>query len=295
MDQYLQGLFVLANDPATEVQKLVCAVFVQLIEVRQSFLEPHLNNIIEYMLLVNKDTDDEVALEACEIWSAYCDAQLPPGNLKEFLPLLIPDDESLPDWGQCQGSQPTFSSRYVDDVVSQVISAEATWENFRKWSKLSSSDAFEANSKVEVNDQSSHLVEAMPEVDVASHRPVGEQPKQIRTSFKDGYDRVRSNDIFETAGYFGSISKLSGTIDYMSKSQTITSSHAYYDGRVSSFDGNGIEISFYENPQDMAMLQLETEQDSKRLSRVTKVIVLLPVNCRMRSITIQVNKKRSNC
>ncbi|KAG2703107.1 hypothetical protein I3843_06G114100 [Carya illinoinensis] len=107
MEQYLQGLFVLAHDPASEVRKLVCAAFVQLIEVRTSFLEPHLRNVVEYMLQVNKDTDEEVALEACEFWSAYCDAQLPLGNLREFLPRLVPvllsnmvyadDDESIVD------------------------------------------------------------------------------------------------------------------------------------------------------------------------------------------------------
>ncbi|OWM80444.1 transportin-1 [Punica granatum] len=107
MDKYLQGLFILANDSAGEVRKLVCSAFVQLIEVRPDFLEPHLRNVIEYILQVNKDSDDEVALEACEFWSAYCDAQLPPENLREFLPRLIPvllsnmayaeDDESLVD------------------------------------------------------------------------------------------------------------------------------------------------------------------------------------------------------
>ncbi|KAG8501956.1 hypothetical protein CXB51_000207 [Gossypium anomalum] len=107
MDKFLQGLFVLANDPAAEVRKLVCAAFVQLIEIHPSFLEPHLKNVIEYMLQVSKDTDDEVALEACEFWSAYCDAQLPYENLREYLPRLIPillsnmvyadDDESLVD------------------------------------------------------------------------------------------------------------------------------------------------------------------------------------------------------
>ncbi|KAL7237320.1 hypothetical protein ACSBR2_003583 [Camellia fascicularis] len=105
MDKYLQGLFILANDPAADVRKLVCAAFVQLIEVRPAFLEPHLRNVIEYMLQVNKDPDDEVSLEACEFWSAYCEAELPPENLREFLPHLIPillsnmvyadDDESL--------------------------------------------------------------------------------------------------------------------------------------------------------------------------------------------------------
>ncbi|KAI7750159.1 hypothetical protein M8C21_003118 [Ambrosia artemisiifolia] len=107
MDTYLQGLFVLANDPSSEVRKLVCSAFVQLIEVRPSFLEPHLRNVIEYILQVNNDPDDEVSLEACEFWSAYCEAPLPPDNLRPFLPRLIPvllsnmayadDDESLLD------------------------------------------------------------------------------------------------------------------------------------------------------------------------------------------------------
>ncbi|CAK8571253.1 unnamed protein product [Lathyrus sativus] len=57
------------------------------------------------MLQVNKDTDEEVALKSCEFWFVYCDAQMPPENLREFLPRLIPillsnmvyadDDESL--------------------------------------------------------------------------------------------------------------------------------------------------------------------------------------------------------
>eukprot|EP00252_Welwitschia_mirabilis_P011248 TRINITY_DN2531_c0_g1_i2.p1 TRINITY_DN2531_c0_g1~~TRINITY_DN2531_c0_g1_i2.p1 ORF type:complete len:886 (-),score=195.35 TRINITY_DN2531_c0_g1_i2:941-3598(-) len=103
MDQYLQGLFSLANDPAAEV----CAALVQLLEVRPEYLEPHMRNVIEYMLQANKDTDAEVALEACEFWSAYCEARLPPQNLREFLSSLIPillsnmvyadDDESLVD------------------------------------------------------------------------------------------------------------------------------------------------------------------------------------------------------
>ncbi|KAL2543633.1 Transportin-1 [Forsythia ovata] len=115
MDKYLQGLFVLANDTAPEVRKLVCSAFVQLIEIRSAVLEPHLRNIIEYMLIVNKDPDDEVSLEACEFWSAYCEADLPPENLREFLPRLIPvllsnmayadDDESLVD-AEVDGSLP---------------------------------------------------------------------------------------------------------------------------------------------------------------------------------------------
>ncbi|TXG49959.1 hypothetical protein EZV62_025834 [Acer yangbiense] len=116
-----------------------------------------------------------------------------------------------------------------------------------------SSDAFGANSEVEVNDQSSQLVEAKPEVDVASHRPAGEQLKQLRTSFKRGYDRVGSNDTFENTSYFSPRSELSSALDYMSKSPTISSSHAYYDGSVSSFDGIDDQVpeqhvKSYKNP-----------------------------------------------
>ncbi|KAK6137554.1 hypothetical protein DH2020_028696 [Rehmannia glutinosa] len=153
MDKYLQGLFVLANDPAPDVRKLVCAAFVQLIEVRSAALEPHLRNVIEYMLLVNKDPDDEVALEACEFWSAYCEAELPPENLREFLPRLIPillsnmayadDDESLleaeedgslPD--RDQDLKPRFhSSRFhgSEDVEDEDDDIVNVW-NLRKCS-----------------------------------------------------------------------------------------------------------------------------------------------------------------
>lgn len=127
MDQYLQGLFALAQDAAADIRKLVCSAFVQLIEVRPAFLEPHLRNVIEYMLQTNKDSDDEVALEACEFWSAYCETNLPPEGLREFLPRLIPillsnmvysdddeslgdaeDDESIPD--RDQDLKPRFHS-----------------------------------------------------------------------------------------------------------------------------------------------------------------------------------------
>ncbi|KAM1233884.1 hypothetical protein ACFX13_003615 [Malus domestica] len=145
MDQYLQGLFILANDPSSEVRKLVSAAFVQLIEVRPAFLEPHLRNVIEYMLQVNNDTEEEVALEACEFWSAYCEAQLPSENLREFLPRLIPillsnmvysdDDESLADAEEDgsvpdrdQDIKPRFHSSRLhgsengeDDVICHTI------------------------------------------------------------------------------------------------------------------------------------------------------------------------------
>jgi hypothetical protein len=37
-----------------------------------------------------QDGDEEVALESCEFWSAFCEAQIPSTVLAEFLPRLIP-------------------------------------------------------------------------------------------------------------------------------------------------------------------------------------------------------------
>ncbi|KAM7258081.1 hypothetical protein ACFE04_013822 [Oxalis oulophora] len=170
MDQYLQGLFVLSNDPTAEVRKLNAKFltimiwaaalnrFVQLLfsllkSARPSWRWPHLRNVIEYMLQVNKDSDEEVALEACEFWSAYCDAELPAENLREFLPRLIPvllsnmiyadDDESLIE-AEEEGSQPDrdqdlkphfHTSRFhgSDDMEDDDDDAVNVW-NLRKCS-----------------------------------------------------------------------------------------------------------------------------------------------------------------
>ncbi|KAK4847408.1 hypothetical protein QYF36_001546 [Acer negundo] len=145
----------------------------------------------------------------------------------------------------------SVSSDVISSPDEQPKQPGRTFEN--GYDRLRSSDAFGANSEVKVNDQSSQLVEAKPEVDIASHRPAGEQQKQLQTSFKHGYDRVRSNDTFETTSYSSPSSELSGTLDYMSKSPTIRSSHAYYDGSVSSFDGIDEQVpekpvKSYKNP-----------------------------------------------
>ncbi|KAM0036471.1 putative armadillo-like helical, importin beta family [Helianthus debilis subsp. tardiflorus] len=70
-------------------------------------LQPHLRNVIEYMLQVNNDPNEEASLEACEFWSVFREAPLPPDILRPFLPCLIlvllsnmayaDDDESLLD------------------------------------------------------------------------------------------------------------------------------------------------------------------------------------------------------
>lgn len=92
----LQHLFALAVDEDPEVRKNVCRALVMLLEVRIDRLIPHMHSIIQvrqggrvgvpgtprqvswgadvppcppqYMLQRTQDSDENVALEACEFW-----------------------------------------------------------------------------------------------------------------------------------------------------------------------------------------------------------------------------------
>ncbi|KAK6271575.1 hypothetical protein POUND7_008673 [Theobroma cacao] len=60
-----------------------------------------------------------------------------------------------------------------------------------------------------------------------------EQPQK---SEDRGFNRIRSSDTFESGDFFSPSSELSGHLEYLSKSTTTRSSHAY-DGSISSYDG----------------------------------------------------------
>ena len=93
LDTYLQGLFALANDPDNDVRRLVCSGLVTLIHICPEKLAPNLRQIITYMLERQDDEDKDVAMESCEFWGAFCEADLGDDYvqiLREFTPRLIP-------------------------------------------------------------------------------------------------------------------------------------------------------------------------------------------------------------
>merc|ERR1719300_1988399 len=61
-----------------------------LLEVRMDRLIPHINQIVEYMLLRTQDTDDAVALEACEFWLSLAEQPICKEVLGPYLDRLIP-------------------------------------------------------------------------------------------------------------------------------------------------------------------------------------------------------------
>ena len=90
IDLFLENLFQLANDTDSDVRKHVCRALVMLVEVRIERLIPHMQQIIQYMLLTSQDADDTVALEACEFWLMIADQPICRDVLQPYLDKLLP-------------------------------------------------------------------------------------------------------------------------------------------------------------------------------------------------------------
>lgn len=90
IDAFLQNLFQVATDDDAEVRKNVCRALVMLLEVRLDRLMPDIDNIIEYMLVRTQDTEDNVALEACEFWLSLAEQPICRNVLTSHLSRLVP-------------------------------------------------------------------------------------------------------------------------------------------------------------------------------------------------------------
>ncbi|KAL6765647.1 ARM repeat-containing protein [Haematococcus lacustris] len=89
-DRYVHGLFGLAHDSSSAVRAEVCRGLVALLTVQPDKLQPFMAQVIEYMLASNEMPDASVALESCEFWIAFCEAQLGPEVLQPYLTRLVP-------------------------------------------------------------------------------------------------------------------------------------------------------------------------------------------------------------
>lgn len=89
-NQILQNLFIVAVDDDPEVRKNVCRALVMLLEVRMDRLVPHMQQIIEYMLLRTQDSNENVALEACEFWLSLAEQPICREVLNLYLARLVP-------------------------------------------------------------------------------------------------------------------------------------------------------------------------------------------------------------
>lgn len=68
IDDLLQHLFLLAQDPSSDVRRQVCRAFVRLVETRPDKLLPHISGLVDYIISQQTSDDEELATEAAEFW-----------------------------------------------------------------------------------------------------------------------------------------------------------------------------------------------------------------------------------
>ena len=90
LDAFIQTLFRLATDPSPDVRKNVCQALVQLVDVRPDKIAPSIKDVVRYMLISTEDSDDQVALEACEFWLAIAEQPSMRNDVEPFLPAIVP-------------------------------------------------------------------------------------------------------------------------------------------------------------------------------------------------------------
>ncbi|EMR10996.1 hypothetical protein PNEG_00598 [Pneumocystis murina B123] len=90
IDMFLTKLFQSATDSTPDVRKNVCQALVMLLDIKSDKILPSFNSIVEYMLYCTSDSDENVALEACEFWLAVAEQpelQIP---LEQYLDRIVP-------------------------------------------------------------------------------------------------------------------------------------------------------------------------------------------------------------
>lgn len=86
IDSYLDALYRRASDESSDVRRSVCMALGVILSSRADKLAPQMDNVINYMIQCTTDTDETVALEACEFWLTFAED----GNLSETLLRYLP-------------------------------------------------------------------------------------------------------------------------------------------------------------------------------------------------------------
>lgn len=91
LDGVLAKMFKLADDPSDDVRRNVCRSFVLLVDIRPDKVQPHMEGLVEYMTLQQRNTDDpDLALEAAEFWLAVSENDKMCSKLGPHLPKIVP-------------------------------------------------------------------------------------------------------------------------------------------------------------------------------------------------------------
>jgi transportin-1 len=91
LDDLLNRLFQLANDPSADVRRQVCRAFVQIVEIRPDKILPHIAGLVDYMIAQQrKIEDEELACDAAEFWLTVGEHNELWKSLGPYLDKIIP-------------------------------------------------------------------------------------------------------------------------------------------------------------------------------------------------------------
>ncbi|KAI0006925.1 armadillo-type protein [Xylariaceae sp. FL0662B] len=90
IDDLLQQLFILATDHNADVRRQVCRAFVQLVETRPDKLEPHLPDLVNYIITQQQGDDEELACDAAEFWLAVGEHEHLWNSLRPYIDKIVP-------------------------------------------------------------------------------------------------------------------------------------------------------------------------------------------------------------
>lgn len=91
LDDLLNRLFQLANNPSSEVRRQVCRAFVQIVEIRPEKILPHIEGLVDYMIgQQRRIEDEELACDAAEFWLTIGEHDQLWKSLDPYLNKIIP-------------------------------------------------------------------------------------------------------------------------------------------------------------------------------------------------------------
>lgn len=90
IDGFFTALFRRASDENADVRKAVCQALTLLLSTRPDKIVPELPNVAEFMIYSMQDKDESVALEACEFWLGFAEADELKDHLKPYLSKVAP-------------------------------------------------------------------------------------------------------------------------------------------------------------------------------------------------------------
>lgn len=91
LDLFLSQLFQLASDTDTDVRRMVCQTFAQLVDFAPEKLVPHMEGLVNYIIMQQNNAEDpELALDAAEFWLVAGEQAKLQQPLAPHMPKIVP-------------------------------------------------------------------------------------------------------------------------------------------------------------------------------------------------------------